>query len=88
MPNALKNCPSPTKPPINHIQECQDQQRQAMDHLIAHLRQKIVERSNAPIVDGQKECARLRSQLNKAFEFYKQAEAKIQVLIADFGGSL
>ena len=86
MQNALKNCPSPTKPSIDHIQDCQDQQRQAMDHVVAHLRQKIVERSSYSFNETQRECARQRRQLDRAFELYKQADAKVQVLITRFGG--
>jgi hypothetical protein len=86
MQNALKNCPSPTKPSIDHIQSCRDEQQQLTDHLIAHLRQKIVERSNDSFNETQRECARQRKQLDRAFELYKQAEAKVQILIGHFGG--
>jgi len=86
MQNALKNCPSPTKPSIDHIESCRDEQQQLTDHVIVHLRQKIVERSNHSFNETQRECARQRRQLDRAFELYKQAEAKVQILITQFRG--
>lgn len=86
MKNALENCPSPTKPSIDHIQSCRDEQQQLTDHLIAHLRQKIVERSSYSFNETQRECARQRRQLDRAFELYKQADTKVQILIGHFGG--
>lgn len=86
MKNALENCPSPAKPSIDHIQGCQDQQRQAMDHLIAHLRQSITESSDLLITDPRRECSRQQKQLERAFELYKQADTKFQILIDHFGG--
>ena len=88
MKKALENCPSPSKPSTDHIQDCQEQQRQAMEHLIAHLRQMIASRSDVPFNGALRECNAQRRQLEKAFELYKQAEAKVQVIIAQFGGAL
>src|ERR1700690_3868107 len=72
MPNVPDSCPSPSKPSITHIQECQDQQRQAFEHLLVHLRQKIAESYSVAFNDGLKECARRSKQLESAFELFKQ----------------
>lgn len=86
MKNALETCATPTKPSEAHIQGCQDQQRQAMDHLIAHIRQRIAEVSATAFADSLRECNSRRKQLEKALELYKQADTKFQILIDHFGG--
>jgi hypothetical protein len=86
MPNVPDSCASPLKPTMGHIQECQDQQRQAFEHLLVHLRQKIAESYSVAFNDGLKECARRSKQLESAFELFKQAEAKVQILISWCGG--
>jgi hypothetical protein len=74
------------KPLINQILNCHDQQRQATDQLITHLRQMIHDRSCLSFGDEQKEAGRQLRQLERAFELYKQAEAKIQIIITRLGG--
>lgn len=85
MLNVLNDCPTPSKPSMDHIQECQDQQRQAMEHLIEHLRQTLKQGTDAFFSDARRERTRQRKELEKAFELYRQADAKIDILIAQFG---
>jgi hypothetical protein len=59
-----------------------------MEHLMTHLRQMIASRSDVAFNGALRECNTQRRQLEKAFELYKQAEAKAQVIIAQFGGAL
>lgn len=84
----LENCPFPTKPSMGHIIDCLDQQRKAMEHLVAHVGQMIRGRADVAIKDDLRECKRQRRQLEKALELSKQAEAKIQVLIVHSEGGL
>jgi hypothetical protein len=86
MPNVPDSCPSPLKPSINNVQECLDQQRQAFEHLLTHVRQVIAERSNFVLRDALKECSRQRRELDSAFELFKRAEAKVQIIVEGFGG--
>ena len=85
MQNVLNDCPTPSKPSIDHIQDCQNQQRQAMEHLVAHLRQTL-EQGTDVFSDARRERTRERRELEKAFELYRQADAKADILIAQFGG--
>ena len=55
---------------------------------MTHLRQMIASRSDVAFNGALRECNTQRRQLEKAFELYKQAEAKAQVIIAQFGGAL
>jgi hypothetical protein len=86
MQNVLNDCPTPSKPSIDHIQDCQNQQRQAMEHLIEHLRQTLEREAVMPFNDARRERTRQRRELERAFELYRQADAKIDILIGRFGG--
>jgi hypothetical protein len=88
MQNVLNDCPTPAKPSIDHIQDCQDQQRQAMEHLVAHLRQALKQGIDVFFDDERRERTRQRRELERAFELYRQADAKVEILIAQFGPRL
>ena len=86
METKLQNRPADGKPLIDQAWNCYDQQHRVTEDLIAHVRRIIQDRSRIAFGDEQKEGARQLRQLERAFELYKQADAKIQLLLARLGG--
>ena len=86
METKLQNRPADGKPLIDQARDCYDVQRRATEDLITHVRLMMQDQSRFSFRDEQREDRRQLSQLESAFELYKQAEAKIQLLLARLGG--
>ena len=86
METKLQNRPADGNPLIDQARNSYDQQRRATEDLIASIRRIIQDQSRFSFGDNRKEDARQLRQLESAFELYKQAEAKIQMLLARLGG--
>lgn len=66
--NLPQDCPYKFAVPKNHVVECYDRHRQAFDHLVGHLNGRV--------------NVYQRKELQKAFELYREAQAKLEILIA------
>jgi hypothetical protein len=88
METTIEKCPADGKAAFHHIRACHDEQRRANEHVINHLRQLILKRSQLSFGHEQREIARKSRQLERAFELYEEAEAKIQILLTWLGGGI
>ncbi len=67
-----------------HLERCLEAQRQAAAHLIRDLRHLAREQSNLAL-SGDRTYSQQLTQIDRAYELWRQAEAKLEILISRIG---
>lgn len=70
-----------------HLKSLLDKQREITAELLADLRRLVVRRSTVALKPEYREIQRRLNQVEKALEFYRRAEATVEILMAHFGGT-
>ena len=67
-----------------HLKSLLDAQRQATAHLLGDLRYLVLQRSNVVLATEAKDIERRVRQIERALEFYRRAETRVEILMARF----
>jgi len=82
MTRQVPPCLTATSDPSEHLRSLLETQRQSAAHLIEDLRHRVAERSYWGLGGKTAPYDRLRREIDSAFETYKRAEAKLEILIS------
>lgn len=87
VPTCLASTPL-LKPAAEHVKSLLDTQRQTTTHILDDLRYLLLKESDLIFKRQSSEIERRLRQLERALEFYRRAEARIEILISHLGGRL
>jgi hypothetical protein len=85
VPTCLASTPA-MKAATEHVKKVLDSQRQTTTHLLEDLRYLILKDSDLIMNRRANEIERRLRQIERALEFYRSAEARIEILISHLGG--
>jgi hypothetical protein len=84
-PTCLASTPA-MKAATEHVKNVLDSQRQTTAHLLADLRYLLLKDSDLIFKHRTNDIERRLRQIERALEFYRSAEARIEILISHLEG--